>query len=73
MSGSRPSGGEAGRTVPEAPALPDAAPEAVQNLLNGLFDGLDSAAGGLGDVVSGLAEAIGGSAGMVVDLAGVLL
>ena len=73
MTQGQPGGGD-GRTVPEAPSLPDAAPQAVQDLLNGVFDGLDSVAGGIGDVASGFAEAIGGSAGtLVVDVAGVLL
>lgn len=69
-----PAGGGGDRGVPEAPSLPDAVPGAVQDLLNGLFDGLDSVAGGLGDLVSGVADAIGGQAGAIlVDVAGVLV
>lgn len=66
-----------GGIVPDGPVFPDAVPQGVHDLVDGVFGALGSVAGGIGDVVSGFAEAIGGPAtttiaSTTVDLVGVL-
>lgn len=67
MQSKGPSGG---------PSLPDAAPDSVQNLLDGIFNFGGDLSDGFGSVVSGLAEQIGGGSATLVaygiDLVGVI-
>lgn len=58
-----PDGAPQDGPLPDAPTLPDAAPDAVQDLLDGVFGAINDGAGAVGDVASELAKAIGDAVG----------
>lgn len=62
MPGEEAGGGAQAPSGP-APQLPDAVPQGVQDLLNGVFGGIDAVGRGFGEAVSGLAGAIGDALG----------
>lgn len=58
----QPEGGPGG-----APTLPDAAPDTVQNLLDGIFNWGGDAGRAFGEFVNGLAQAIGGGPAVIIE------